>query len=209
MDPKTQSPGAEYQMGYVSPQTTGQVPQGHPVQYQGAPPPVYQQQPVGAPQPLGSPQPQPGYGPPQHQPTGFGAQYGIAPDAYGVPLVSLAAQPAPVQCPNCHQRVMTAVGYEAGGFTHLMALLACCVICLGCIPYMIASLKDVHHKCPNCNTPLATYHRSGRTEVHFQAAQAQANAQATQQAAQQAPPQQPVPQPMQQPMQHPQHPPTQ
>ncbi|KEZ40741.1 hypothetical protein SAPIO_CDS8690 [Scedosporium apiospermum] len=208
MDPKVQSPGAEYQMGYVTPQTTGQVvpPQpGQPIQYQqGVPPPVYQQQPQPQVQPQAQAYGQPNaYGPPQHQATGFGAQYGIAPDSYGVPLVSLAAQPAPVQCPNCHQRVMTAVSYESGGFTHLMALLACCVVCLGCIPYLIASLKDVHHKCPNCNAPLATYHRSGRTEVHFQAAQAAAASQA---AAQQAP-QQPI---QQQPVQPAaQHPPTQ
>lgn len=73
----------------------------------------------------------------------------------------------------------------------LMALLFCCVICLGCIPYVIAGLKDVHHKCSSvsspedlvgpfkrtrmltrtqCNTALATYHRSGRTEVHYQPA---------------------------------------
>ncbi|CAI4219733.1 unnamed protein product [Parascedosporium putredinis] len=192
MEHKTQTPGADYQMGYVSPQTTGQVP-GQPIQYQQAgAPPVYQQQP----HPAGSPQPQPSYGPPQTQATGFGAQYGIAPDAYG--------------------RVMTAVGYEAGGFTHMMALLACCVVCLGCIPYMIASLKDVHHKCPSCQTPLATYHRSGRTEVHFQAAQAQHHAQtaaqAQQAAAQPSAQQQAYPQQAQmhpQHAQHPQHPPTQ
>ncbi|MBE3049135.1 hypothetical protein IMZ48_42875 [Candidatus Bathyarchaeota archaeon] len=72
-----------------------------------------------------------------------------------------------------------------------MALGLCCCICLGCIPYMIASLKDVQHKCAGvsippstrpqfhaldleasansnkCKAPLATYHRSGRTEVHM------------------------------------------
>ena len=80
------------------------------------------------------------------------------------------------------------------GISHsLMALLACCIVCLGCIPYCVAGLKDVHHKCSSvsntpqsplrmtlrtcvftnthqCNTALATYHRSGRTEVHYQAA---------------------------------------
>lgn len=34
-----------------------------------------------------------------------------------------------------------------------MALLFCCVICLPCIPYVIAGLKDVHHKCSSVSSP--------------------------------------------------------
>ena len=76
-------------------------PQGQPQQ----PPPGYPQQPQMDPaspqggQPL-NPQMYPGH-----------------PQAYGTPLVSLNAQPAPVACPHCGHRGMTAVSYESGGFT--------------------------------------------------------------------------------------------
>jgi lipopolysaccharide-induced tumor necrosis factor-alpha factor len=43
----------------------------------------------------------------------------------------------------------------------------CCLACLGCIPYLMNSLKDVHHKCGKCGVHLATWHRSGSTEVHM------------------------------------------
>lgn len=148
-------PGQEHQMGVMSPQGTGQPMMA---------PPGYVQQPPAQPYPQQQQMHQQQM-PHQHVPQQvFGAQHN---GMYGVPIVSLAAQAAPVQCPHCNYQGMTAVGYESGGFTHLMALLACCIICLGCIPYMIASLKDVHHKCTQCGTPLATYHRSGRTDVHY------------------------------------------
>ncbi|KAH6884829.1 LITAF-like zinc ribbon domain-containing protein [Thelonectria olida] len=82
-----------------------------------------------------------------------------------VPLQMLQSQSAPVLCPSCGRRNMTVTTPESGGFTHGIAALACFVACLGCIPYCITSLKDVHHKCANCGIPLAHFHRSGRTEV--------------------------------------------
>ncbi|KAK7421495.1 hypothetical protein QQX98_002194 [Neonectria punicea] len=81
------------------------------------------------------------------------------------PIQMLQSQSAPVLCPSCGMRNMTVVTSEAGGFLHGVAALVCLVSCLGCIPYCIRSLKDVHHKCGNCGIPLATFHRSGRTEV--------------------------------------------
>jgi lipopolysaccharide-induced tumor necrosis factor-alpha factor len=80
---------------------------------------------------------------------------------------------------------MTVTKAESGGMTHAIAAGVCFFACLGCIPYCISSLKDVHHQCGNvsrllesrtlknnvltrptkCNMPLADYHRSGRTEV--------------------------------------------
>lgn len=68
-------------------------------------------------------QPPPGYAPqPQMDPNSPGQpmnqqMYPGQPQAYGTPLVSLTAQPAPVACPHCGHRGMTAVGYESGGFT--------------------------------------------------------------------------------------------
>ena len=49
------------------------------------------------------------------------------------------------------------------------ALGLCCIIGLGCIPYLMNSMKDVKHKCGRCGTLLATWHRSGNTEVHIHA----------------------------------------
>lgn len=63
-----------------------------------------------------------------------------------------------------------------------VAAFVCLVSCLGCIPYLITSLKDVHHKCGNvrdlsslssnmladslqCGISLARFHHNGRTEV--------------------------------------------
>ncbi|TDZ24606.1 Lipopolysaccharide-induced tumor necrosis factor-alpha factor-like protein [Colletotrichum orbiculare MAFF 240422] len=109
--------------------------------------------------PTGQPQPQQSFagGPQNFQP-------------YGTPLPALGPHPAPVECPECHARGVTAVEYSSGGFTHALAALVCFVSCLGCIPYFFSSLKDARHKCAKCGIPLATYHRSGRTEVHWHAA---------------------------------------
>ena len=51
--------------------------------------------------------------------------------------------------------------------TSAWALGLCCLVCLGCIPYMMSSMKDVQHKCGRCGVLLATWHRSGTTEQHI------------------------------------------
>ncbi|EXF85298.1 LITAF-like zinc finger domain-containing protein [Colletotrichum fioriniae PJ7] len=147
------------------------------------PPPEYQQhqhahlnaQPTGTSMPKyggpspNSPPPPQNYGgaypPPQSYPLQNGGPQNFQP--YGTPLPSLGPHPAPVECPECHARGVTAVEYTSGGFTHALAALVCFVSCLGCIPYLFSSLKDARHKCSKCGIPLATYHRSGRTEVHW------------------------------------------
>ena len=103
-------------------------------------------------------QPQPGM-PPQ-QPSG--AVYQNA-----TPIASLNRGPAPADCPACGQRAMTNVAFETGNTTHAWALATCCLCLLGCIPYLMNSLKDVTHKCGRCGVLLATWHRSGTTEVHI------------------------------------------
>ncbi|KAH6713917.1 LITAF-like zinc ribbon domain-containing protein [Leptodontidium sp. MPI-SDFR-AT-0119] len=81
------------------------------------------------------------------------------------PLASLQQGPAPVDCPVCGVREMTRAEYVTGGTTHLSALLCCCCLCLGCVPYLASWFKDCEHKCGSCGALLAVWHRSGRTEV--------------------------------------------
>ncbi|KAK1974674.1 LITAF-like zinc ribbon domain-containing protein [Colletotrichum cereale] len=112
-----------------------------------------------------------GYSPPlqEQQQQGFPMQGGGPQNfqPYGTPLPALGPHPAPVECPDCRARGVTAVKYSSGGFTHALAAVVCFVSCLGCVPYLFTSLKDARHKCYKCGIPLATYHRSGRTEVHW------------------------------------------
>ncbi|KAF2654493.1 hypothetical protein K491DRAFT_693799 [Lophiostoma macrostomum CBS 122681] len=125
--------------GYMSPQ-----PQAQGQQY---PPQQQQQQ-----------QQQPGM-PPQ-QPSGMVYQN-------VTPIASLNRSPAPVDCPACGQRAMTNCSFETGNTNHAWAAGICFCFCLGCIPYLMNSLKDVQHKCGRCGVLLATWHRSGTTEVHI------------------------------------------
>lgn len=160
-DPNQQPHFQQHQM-YATP--TGGSPAPHPQQhpgYVGSPPPqqfqqVPQQQQQQIPQQI--PQQAPGM-PPQQQ---SGTVYQNA-----TPIASLNRGPSPADCPACGQRSMTAVAYEIGNTTHAWALGLCCLVCLGCIPYVMNSLKDVQHKCGRCGVLLATWHRSGTTEVHI------------------------------------------
>ncbi|KAH7139359.1 LITAF-like zinc ribbon domain-containing protein [Dendryphion nanum] len=145
----------QFQQHQMYPQQTGSpmnVPQQQPPAFGGSPPPQQQfQQP--------QPQPQNPGMPPQQQ---SGTVYQNA-----TPIPSLNRGPAPADCPACGQRSMTTVAYEVGNTTHAWALGLCCLVCLGCIPYVMNSLKDVQHKCGRCGVLLATWHRSGTTEVHI------------------------------------------
>ncbi|KAL2012888.1 hypothetical protein VTN00DRAFT_413 [Thermoascus crustaceus] len=84
------------------------------------------------------------------------------------PISTLTKAPAPVDCPVCGQREITSVSYESGNTTHAWACLLCFCFCLGCVPYLIESVKDAVHHCGRCNATLATWHRSGWLEVHQQ-----------------------------------------
>ncbi|KAF2262661.1 hypothetical protein CC78DRAFT_314208 [Lojkania enalia] len=132
----------------------------------------------------GSPPPQGMYGQPlQQQPMqmsaqngqyGQGGQPGMPPQQSGghayqnvTPLGGLNRSPAPVDCPACGQRALTTTHLETGNTTHAWALIVCCLTCLGCIPYLMSSLKDVQHRCSKCGVLLATWHRSGSANVHI------------------------------------------
>jgi lipopolysaccharide-induced tumor necrosis factor-alpha factor len=123
-----------------------------PTSYAGTPPP--QQATYAQPHP----QPEPGM-PPQQM---AGTQYQTA-----TPLANLQRGPAPADCPACGQRALTNTSFETGNTTHAWAFGLCCLCCLGCIPYLMSSMKDVQHKCGKCGVLLATWHRSGSTEVHI------------------------------------------
>ncbi|KAJ9214258.1 hypothetical protein DTO166G4_4103 [Paecilomyces variotii] len=84
-----------------------------------------------------------------------------------IPITSLSRNAAPVDCPACGVRSLTKVSYHSGNTTHVWALFICWCTCLGCIPYLIDSTKDVEHHCSNCGVLLATWHRSGSLEVNY------------------------------------------
>ncbi|KAI9141491.1 kinase-like domain-containing protein [Paraphysoderma sedebokerense] len=77
------------------------------------------------------------------------------------PIRSLNQGPAPIDCPMCGVRGMTAVNFETGSSTHVWAFAACLCLGLGCIPYFMNSAKDVVHRCTSCGTALAKWHRNG------------------------------------------------
>ncbi|KAJ4986080.1 LITAF-like zinc finger domain-containing protein [Stagonosporopsis vannaccii] len=156
-DPATsQYPQQQYAQQYA--QQYPQQPQSpppqivHPVQ-PGQPQSPYEQQQKAYPHPE-----QPGMPPQQAS----GPVYQNA-----TPIASLGRGPAPADCPACGQRSMTNCAFETGNTTHAWAFGLCCLCCLGCIPYIMNSLKDVTHKCGRCGVLLATWHRSGTTEVHI------------------------------------------
>ncbi|GFF42245.1 conserved hypothetical protein [Aspergillus lentulus] len=82
------------------------------------------------------------------------------------PLHALQRGPTPVDCPVCGHREMTRAEAHSGNTTHGWAAVLCCCFCLGCIPYLMSSLKDVDHYCGKCGVMLATWHNSGRVDVH-------------------------------------------
>jgi lipopolysaccharide-induced tumor necrosis factor-alpha factor len=97
------------------------------------------------------------------------------------PISALNRSSAPVDCPVCGTRALTATRKVVGSTNqlslflvilwHLLISLASlwaavlCFFCgLGCIPYLLNDLKDVEHSCSNCGAHLATYYKSGGTE---------------------------------------------
>jgi len=91
-------------------------------------------------------------------------QQGQYPTAW--PIRALQQNNAVVDCPVCGVRQVTTTNFIIGNTTNAWAAVICIVACLGCIPYLFTGTKDVEHKCGNCGVTLATWHRSGRTEVH-------------------------------------------
>src|SRR5579871_5924202 len=74
----------------------------------------------------------------------------LSPFKTALPLPSLSRGPAPVDCPICNVRTLTRCEYEAGGFTHLLGIVMCLFMAIGCVPYLMRSCKDCRHFCGNC-----------------------------------------------------------
>ncbi|KAF7891670.1 hypothetical protein EAF00_007972 [Botryotinia globosa] len=91
------------------------------------------------------------------------------------PLTSLQKESRLVRCPRCGVCEYTAVEWVSGGTADISALLCCLCFCLPCVPYLMTSFKDVHHKCANCGFLVAVWKRSGKTEVSVAASAAAAS----------------------------------
>ncbi|KAF5870342.1 putative transcription factor lps-induced tumor necrosis factor alpha protein [Botrytis fragariae] len=91
------------------------------------------------------------------------------------PLTSLQKESRLVRCPRCGVCEYTGVEWVSGGTADISALLCCLCFCLPCVPYLMTSFKDVHHKCANCGFLVAVWKRSGKTEVSVAASAAAAS----------------------------------
>ncbi|APA15553.1 predicted protein [Sclerotinia sclerotiorum 1980 UF-70] len=91
------------------------------------------------------------------------------------PLTTLQKESRLVRCPRCGVLEYTQVEWVSGGTADISALICCFCFCLPCIPYLMTSFKDVHHKCGNCGVLLAIWKRSGNTEVTAAASAAAAS----------------------------------
>ncbi|KAE8300384.1 hypothetical protein D5F01_LYC00522 [Larimichthys crocea] len=79
-----------------------------------------------------------------------------------ISVTYLADSPGLVRCPNCHHTVTSEVTYLPGRAAWCMCVLLSlmgliCGFCL--IPFMMNSLQDVHHSCPQCGNHLHIYKR--------------------------------------------------
>ncbi|KAF7854542.1 hypothetical protein EAF04_010351 [Stromatinia cepivora] len=91
------------------------------------------------------------------------------------PLTTLQKESRLVRCPRCGVVEYTQVEWVSGGTTDISALICCLCFCLPCVPYLMTSFKDVHHKCGNCGLVVAIWKRSGKTEVPVAASAAAAS----------------------------------
>merc|ERR1711962_1246345 len=131
------------------------------------PPPPYNQQPgygVSVPAPNRYPPQQLAYqGPPPQQ---YTVQPGAPAVVYGQPTTvvvnaapTFGQSPVNITCGSCHSNVVTSLEYTLGllvwaavGVLFIFGFFLCCWI-----PCVIDGLKDVTHKCPNCNAVLGQY----------------------------------------------------
>nr|XP_046234066.1 lipopolysaccharide-induced tumor necrosis factor-alpha factor homolog [Scatophagus argus] len=77
-----------------------------------------------------------------------------------VPVDSLDQTPAVTQCPSCQQVVFTET---RSTLSQAMWMLCCLSAMMGCVagccllPFLKASLRDVQHRCPQCQAHIHTH----------------------------------------------------
>ncbi|PVG00169.1 hypothetical protein CPB86DRAFT_872154 [Serendipita vermifera] len=80
-----------------------------------------------------------------------------------VPIAALDENAGVVKCPKCNQANPTNTRRVIGASNHMWAGVAFFFgIC--CIPYMMNRLKNVEHRCSNCDVHLATWYRASGTK---------------------------------------------
>merc|ERR1711970_1306141 len=114
--------------------------------------------------------PLPGYASPVAPPgTGYGYSAPPAPgQGYGAPMTtsvlynsssSFGKDPVTTVCKNCGANITTSTTTETGLVAWISAGVLCGVglWCCFWIPLTMNSLKDVTHKCPNCNVVVGKH----------------------------------------------------
>jgi len=80
---------------------------------------------------------------------------------------SLTKFPALVDCKICGNRSITTIRRVIGNANHATGIAVFFFSgVLFWIPYLIDCLKDVNHQCSHCGVLIATWHKTGRTEVY-------------------------------------------
>ncbi|KAI9278292.1 LITAF-like zinc ribbon domain-containing protein [Phascolomyces articulosus] len=82
-------------------------------------------------------------------------------------ISSLRTEPGIVQCPECGHQVETVTDYKTGSAVVFSAVLLFVFGCHGTclIPFCCPFCKDVSHKCPACDTTIATFSRLSQNVV--------------------------------------------
>ncbi|OAF67319.1 LPS-induced TNF-alpha factor [Intoshia linei] len=80
------------------------------------------------------------------------------PIAIGQPVITRGSslkfrQTMRTKCPNCKNVINTCMGYESGTIVYICAMIlfitGCFFLCW--LPFCFKDLKDIYHRCPNCN----------------------------------------------------------
>lgn len=118
-----------------------------------------------------APPPYPGTGgnigaPPKYQPECHGQyqsyQQGNVVVTHPITIVQLYREcPLRVVCRFCNAEVVTSTYYENGTLTWLACFFIFLFFPLGCclIPFCMDGLKDVVHRCPNCQQEVGRFNR--------------------------------------------------
>ena len=143
-------------------------------QQQYYPPPIEQQSPAeqppppyaSLPPPPPSPPPPVTFLPPQQQPTSYGAVMPTFNNNYNA-ISSLRTEPSIVTCPECGHQVETVTEHKTGSAVVFSAILLFVFGCHGTclIPFCVPCCKDISHKCPACDSTIATFSRLSQNVV--------------------------------------------